>query len=139
MLFTGYSTCLAPTGRLAGLGYTGLAPNGCIGGSWVGRADEHRRWRRFRVWWGETHLALDRRDAHVVEAEAERDADVLKHLPRLPQRLRQRDGRPQELDAALEVRVAALLLGERGRRQHHGGAIPLRSRQVIPGGQEPHR
>src|SRR5206468_6852875 len=111
----------------------------CRGRSWMRRPDEYWRWRRLWVRWGESHLALDCRDAHVVEPEAERDAEVLQHLPRLPERLLQRDRRPQELDAALEVRVAALLLRKGGGRQHHGGAIPLRPRQVIPGGVEFHR
>src|SRR5439155_20016596 len=48
-------------------------------------------------------------------------------------------GRPTELDAAFEVRVASLLLGEGRGRQHHGGAIPLRPWQVIPRGEELHR
>src|SRR5439155_12409290 len=111
----------------------------CRGRSWMRRTDEHGRWRRLRVGWGESHLALDCRNAYVLEAQAERDAEVLQHLPRLPERLLQRDGRPQELDAALEVRVAALLLGEGGGGQHDGGAIPLQSGQVIPGGEELHR
>src|SRR5207237_2979323 len=132
MLLTATSAVLAPKTRIERASRALLAPKVWDCGSWVGRADKHGRGRRCRVGRGQGHLALYRRDADVVQGQAQRDAQLLQHLPRLAERLLQRDRRPQELDAALEVRVAALLLGGGGGRQHPAGAIPLRPRQVVP-------
>src|SRR6266851_1056281 len=136
MLLTSESAPLAPNGWIERARTARLAPNGSNWSSWMRGPGEHGSWLRLGVRRGQGHLALYGRDAHVAEPEPERDREVLQHLPRLPERLLQRDRRPQELDAAFEVRVAALLLREGGGRKHHGGAIPLRSRQMIPGGEE---
>src|SRR6266851_6311199 len=136
MLLTCESAPLAPNGWIERARTARLAPNGSNWSSWMRGPGEHGSWLRLGVRRCQGHLALDGRDAHIVQREAKRGAEVLQHLPRLPQRLPQHDRRPQELDAAFEVRVAALLLRKGGGRKHHGGAIPLRSRQMIPGGEE---
>src|SRR5207244_5831931 len=83
-------------------------------------------------------IPLDREDAGVAELEPERDGQLGEHLPRLLERLGDRYRRAQELNAALEVGVAALLLGKGGGREQHRRPAVRRTREVIPGGQELH-
>ena len=109
----------------------------------MGGSDENGHRRRFGRWRlrklseGRNRfrrVALDLKDAGVVELQPERAGDLAEHLPRLFQRCADRDGRPEELDPTLQVGVAALLLGETGGRKHHRGAFVLGPRQVVPSG-----
>src|SRR5579871_3224486 len=99
-------------------------------------AEARRRWRigehgqRSRMGLG--CRALQRVDARVSRVLPETACDLSEDVPALALRLGHQQYRTQELDAALDVRVAALRLREREVRQQHRRRAGLRAEQRVP-------